>query len=145
MSVTSAHGQQIVDLVEIALLLLNLQVHRIKPFDPRLHLGRNPVFDHFFADRFLDFAQKLVKHVLLRGNLLLQFEKGVGFEVPERQILKLAANQAHAQTVRDRSVYVEGFASNTLLASSTGAPSPPVCVCVCVCVCACWRYSTSAC
>ena len=64
-----AHGQQIVNLVESALLLLNFQVQRIEPLDARLHFGGNAVFDHLAADRLLHFVQKLVEDFLLRVRL----------------------------------------------------------------------------
>ena len=56
-----AHGQQVVDLIEIALLLLNFQMHRIEPLDARLHFGGNAALDHFLANRVLHFSQEFVE------------------------------------------------------------------------------------
>ena len=110
-----ADGQQIVNLVEIALLVLNFQVNGIQALDARLHFGGNSVFDHFFTNGVLHFREERVEGVLLVGDLFLQFEERLGLEIAEGEVFELAADQAHSQAVSDGRVDIERFARDALL------------------------------
>src|SRR5271163_421184 len=111
-----AHGQQIVNLVEIALLLLHFLMHRVEALDARLNFSGNATFDHFFANGFLDFGEEFVEGVLLIGDFFLQLKKRVGLEIAEGEVFEFAADQAHAQAVGDGRVDIERFAGDALLA-----------------------------
>ena len=111
-----AHGQQVVNLVEVALLLLNFQVHGIQPLGARLHFRGDAAFDHLLANCFLHFQQEFIEDLLLGGNFFLQLEKCFRLEITEGQIFELAANQAHAQAVGDGRVDIQRLAGDALLA-----------------------------
>ena len=111
-----ADRQQIVNLIEIALLLLDFLVQRIEALHAALDFGGDSVLDHFAANRVLHFEKEFVEDFLLRRDFLLQLEKRLGLEIAERQILELAADQAHAETVRDGRVDIERLARDALLA-----------------------------
>ena len=112
-----AHGQQIVYLIEGALLLLNLQVQRVQPLGARLHFGGNAAFDHLSTDRILHFDEKLIEDFLFRRHFLLQFEKRFGFEKTEGKVLKFAADETHPKAIGDRRVNIERLTGDALLAS----------------------------
>src|ERR1700675_1507687 len=111
-----ADSKEIEDLVEGALLLLDLQMERIEALNARLNLGGDAVFDHLGANRVLDLVQEFIEDFLLGGNFLLDVEEGFGLEIAEGEFFELAANQAHAQAVGDRSINIERLAGNALLA-----------------------------
>ena len=109
------NGEQVVDLIEAALLTDDLAVQRIKALDARLELGRNAVFDQSRANRVLDFFEELQVHGSLCSHFLLQGKIGVGLEVTERQVFELTLDQRHAETVSDGTVDVHGLARDALL------------------------------
>src|SRR5579863_2261584 len=111
-----AHGQKIEDLVERALLLLNLQMKGVKPLDARLHFGGDAAFNDLVADRLLNFMKELVEDLLLGAQFLGQLEIRIRLEIAEGQILELAADQAHAEAVGHGRVNVERFTGDALLA-----------------------------
>src|SRR5437899_6050944 len=85
-----ADGQQIIDLVEAALLANDFPVQRVKALDARLKFRGDTVFHELGADGGLDVLEKsLVKRGLV-AELLLQGKVGVGFQVTEGKILELA-------------------------------------------------------
>ncbi len=110
-----AHGKQIVHLLEAALLPLDFAVQRIEPLDARFQLRGNTAFDELRANRALDFLQEPLVNGAFFRDLFLESEKGFGLEKAEGQILKFAADDAHAEAVRDGRVNIQRFARNTLL------------------------------
>src|SRR6202789_1760172 len=103
------YGQQVVDLIHHPLLFLNLQMQRVGPLDPRLNFRGNAGLHHFVADGVLHFQQEFVEDFLFGGQLFLHVEKRFRFEITERKIFQLAANQTHSQTVGDWRIYVQRF------------------------------------
>ena len=77
------HGEQVVNLIEAALLTDDLAMQRINAFDARFQLGGNTVFDDSRANRVLDFFEEFLVHGSLCRNLLLQGKIGIGFEITE--------------------------------------------------------------
>src|SRR5580692_1071116 len=110
-----ADGEQVIDLLEAALLPLDFAVQRIKAFDARFQFRGNAAFHQLRADGALHFFQKpLVNGALLR-DFFLQREKSLRLEKTEGQVLEFAADHAHPDAVIDRRVDVESFARNALL------------------------------
>ena len=68
-----AHGQQIVNLVEGAVLAQALLVNGIEPLDAAFHFGGNPVFLQSLANRVLHFRQKCLEFLCAWDDRFLQF------------------------------------------------------------------------
>ena len=108
-------GEEIVNLVQGALLAHDLAVQGIKPLDAALDRGGDAVRDQFFANGRFHFFEKLFIGGCFVGKLLLQGEETIRIEIAEGEIFELIAEQAHAEAVRDGSVKIERFAGDTLL------------------------------
>jgi hypothetical protein len=67
-----AHGQQVVDLVESALLPLSLEVHGVEALDAAFDFGRDAIFGQSLADGLLDIQQECLEFLAAIGNGLLQ-------------------------------------------------------------------------
>ena len=68
------HRQQVVNLIQRALLLFDFDMQRIKALDAALALPRECHWHQLLADRALHFGQELFVHFLLRRDLLLQLD-----------------------------------------------------------------------
>ena len=95
---------------------LIFQVQRVEALDAGLDLGGNAAFDHFVANGFLHFEEKLVEDFLFGGELFLQLEESLGLEIAEGEIFEFAADQAHAEAIGDGGVNIESLAGDALLA-----------------------------
>ncbi len=110
-----AHGQQIVDLVDGAVLAEAFLVNGIQPLDTAVDFGGDAVFFKLFANRVLQFVQKSFKFLALGDDGFLQFLVSFRLEVTEGEVFEFSADQAHSQAVRDGRIDIERFARNALL------------------------------
>ncbi len=110
-----ANGQEIVDLLETALLAHNFAVQRIQAFDARFELRGNAVFNELGTDGALYFLEEFFVERSLVQNFLLQSHKRFRLEISERQVLQLTADDAHAQPMSNGRINVESFAGDALL------------------------------
>src|SRR5260221_7655162 len=99
-------GQQIVNLVEAALLAHDFAVQRIEALDARLQLRGNAVFHQLGADGALDLFEKSLVKGSFVAELLLQGEVGVRLQVTEGEVFEFALNDGHSQAVSDRGVNI---------------------------------------
>ncbi len=90
-------------------------MQRIEAFDARFEFRGNAAFDELGANRALHFLQKSLVNGALFRDFFLQSEKCLRLEKAERQILQLAADNAHAEAVRNRRINVQRFARDALL------------------------------
>ncbi len=111
-----ADGQQIIDLVEGDFGALLLLKDGVDALDAPLDAGLDVVFAQLLDERVFHAAQKLLALDAARfdGRRDLLVADRVG--VAEGQVFQLAAHLAHAQTMRERRVNVQGFAGDGLLA-----------------------------
>ena len=110
-----AQGQQVVDLVHGNLRLLQLLVDAVKALDAPLDAGLDIVLAKLLHQQPLDSIEELLTLFAARLNRLVHLLVGEWIDVAEGEVFELAAHLAHAQAMGERSVDVEGFASNTLL------------------------------
>ena len=110
-----AHREQIVDLLEAALLANDLAVQRVQTLHARCELRGNPVLHELGANGRLHFFQESQMGRRLVGDFFLQRQERLGLQVAEREIFQLIADQAHAEAVGDGGVNVQGLARDSLL------------------------------
>ena len=111
-----ANCQQVIDLVKGDFGALLLLKNGIDALDAPLDPGRNVVFAQLLGQRVFHAAQELFALGAAGFNGLRDLFIADRVGVAEGKILQLAAHLAHAQTVRQRRVDLQGLASNGLLA-----------------------------
>ncbi len=89
------YGQQVVDLIDGAVLAQTFLVNGVEALHAPVHYGGNSVFIQALANGFLQFREKCLKFLALGHHRVLQLLVGFGLEVAEGDVFQLAANQAH--------------------------------------------------
>jgi len=110
-----ADGEDVVDLVEGALLADALQMNGVEALDAAFDFGGDGAFDEFFADGVLNFVEEFFVGAALAGEIFLEAEGAGGLESVEGEVFKLATDEAHAEAMGDGSVEVEGLTGDTVL------------------------------
>jgi len=110
-----ANGEQIVDLLEAALLADHFLVQGEKAFDASFKFSRNACFHQPRLNRAANVIEKFGVNGGLVGDFFLEGEEGVRFEIAKGEIFEFAADDAHAEAMRDGSVNVERFPGDALL------------------------------
>ena len=110
-----AHGQQVVNLIDRAVLAQTLLVNGIEALHAAVDFGGNSVFVEALANRVLQFREKSLEFFSFGDDGILQLLVSLGLEVAESNVLQLAADQTHSQAVRDRGINIERFAGDALL------------------------------
>ena len=104
-----AHSEKIVDLVQDDLLALELLEHGVGPFHASFDARGNPFAGQVDLDDMLDLVEKRFIAGAGRLEFAQQAFGGLGLQIPERQVLQLAADLSHAQAVGDGRVDIHGF------------------------------------
>ncbi len=110
-----AHGKEVVNLVDRAMLAQALLMDGIKPLDPALDFRGDSIFFQALANGVLQFLQEGLKFLALGNNGFLQFLVGLRLEVAKCKVFQFAANQAHPQAMRNRGVNIERLPRDALL------------------------------
>ena len=95
---------------------LQLLVNRIRTLNATFDARRYVLPREFLLDLRLNLPQPFLVLLPLRFDLTHQFGRGFGLQRLKRQVLQLASNLAHAETVRDGCVDFKRLLSNFLLA-----------------------------
>jgi hypothetical protein len=110
-----ANGEEVVDLVEAALLANDFAVQGMQSLDAGFEFRRNAIFDELGANGVLYIFEEFFVNGSFVCDFFLQGEVRIGLEVAEREILKFAFDDGHAEAVGDRGVNVHGFARDAQL------------------------------
>jgi len=95
-----AHGKQVIDLVDSAMLAEAFLMNRIEPLDPALDFGRNPVFLQPLSNRILQIHQKRFELFSFRKRRFSEApDRPRAPEIAEGKIFEFAANQPHSQAM----------------------------------------------
>jgi hypothetical protein len=110
-----ANGEEVVDLVEAALLANDFAVQGVQSLDAGFEFRRNAIFDELGANGVLHIFEEFLVNGSFVCDFLLQGEVRVGLEIAEGEILKFSLDDGHAETVSDGGVNVHGFAGDAQL------------------------------
>src|SRR6202044_1337412 len=81
-----AHGEQVVDLIEAALLANDFAMKRVRTLDARRYVGGDAGLDEFGADHSLHVFEKCQMSRRFVADFFLQREERLGLEIAERKI-----------------------------------------------------------
>ena len=109
-----ADGEQVVDLVDRDLLRGELLLDGVEALDARLDAARLAVPSEDLPDVADDGGEEGLIGVAEVFHFGGEFLVGEGVGVAEGEVLKLAAQLAHAKAMRERGVYVERLARDLL-------------------------------
>ena len=109
------YRQQIVNLLQSAVLAQQFSVQRIQSLYARFQLRGDSAFHQLALNGGLHFFQKPAMNLRFVRHLFLQPQERFRLQIPERQILQFVAHVAHAQAMRDRRVNIQSLARNSLL------------------------------
>ena len=111
-----AQCEQIVDLVDGGLRLYQLVVDAVEALDAPFDAGLDVVLMQALGEQAFDSGEELLAFGAARLDGFVQLLPGDGVDPAKGQVLKLAAEFAHAEAMGERGVDVEGFAGDGALA-----------------------------
>src|ERR1035437_4579562 len=109
-----AQRHEIVDLVERDLLAAHFLEDGEGPLEAAIDTRGDAFAAQLAFHGLADFAEELLVGVALGFNGAEDLLVGIRLQVLEGQILEFAADLAHAETVRDRGIDLDGFARDAL-------------------------------
>ncbi len=110
-----AHGQQVVNLIDRAVLPQTFLVNGIEPLHAAVDFGGYAVFVQPLANRVLQIAEKRLKFFSLGDDGILQLLVSLGFKIAEGNVLQLPSDQTHSQAMRNRRINIKRLAGDALL------------------------------
>ena len=109
------HGEEVVHLFDCDVLPLQLFVNAVETFDSAFYFRRNPCFLQFVAEYSFYAGQKGLACLTFRLDHLMDLLVADGIHMAETKIFQLAADFAHAETVRNGSIDVQRLLGDFLL------------------------------
>ena len=110
-----ADREEIVYLIHGDALALQFLIDGVQALDAPVDAGGDVVFDKALVQDGVDIAEKLFALLAVRFDGGTDLIVTDGIDIAKRQVLEFTANFAHAETVSEGGINVEGFSSDSLL------------------------------